>query len=185
MALRERIEDKMIYLFPELTDKDKEELKNYNLEYLGDNYFEEELSNVVRGTEKDLKRYAKEYLDYILHPSYLYDEDDFVGNIVNTNNKWYGLSNYSDMLGATVLLVSKDKEELSKHWKDLIDITDKAEGTSEYTNRVVEPLIKELKQKGILVLDTDYETNLDRLTKDKFSYNGDLVEIIKQSHSRF
>jgi len=72
-----------IYLFPELTDKDKDMLHMYDLAYLGKNHFNGETSDVVKGTQHDLRSYAKNYLDYVLHPDYLYYADDFAGEITN------------------------------------------------------------------------------------------------------
>lgn len=86
--LKENLDNEIcLYLFPELTDEDKKELANYNLTYLGKNSFKEDdyesISDVVRGSKEDLIKYGKEYLDYTLHPDYLYLEDDFAGDIIN------------------------------------------------------------------------------------------------------
>lgn len=80
-ALEEE-KEKYIYLFPELTDSDKFELSSYNLEFLGKNEFEGEVSDVVKGSEEDLRAYGRDYLGYVLHPDYLYKEKDFAGDIL-------------------------------------------------------------------------------------------------------
>jgi hypothetical protein len=79
-ALNESVES-YIYLFPELTYEDKEQLRNYNLSIVGKNRFEDEVNTAVKGSKEDLERYAAEYLDYQLHPDYLYIEDDFAGEV--------------------------------------------------------------------------------------------------------
>jgi hypothetical protein len=80
-----------IYLFPELTYEDKEQLDNYNLILLGKNIFKDEINSVVKGTKADLERFAKEYLDYELHPDYLYLEDDFAGDIISDVTSDYNM----------------------------------------------------------------------------------------------
>ena len=79
-ALNEEVES-YIYLFPELTYEDKEQLRDYNLSIVGRNRFEDEVNTAVKGSKSDLERYAAEYLDYQLHPDYLYVEDDFAGEV--------------------------------------------------------------------------------------------------------
>jgi hypothetical protein len=73
-----------IYLFPMegLTKRDLEIAKDYNLTYLGKNFFQGERNYVVSGSRTNLVRYAKDYLAYELHPDYLYREDEFAGKIV-------------------------------------------------------------------------------------------------------
>ena len=79
--LNEKFEvtDNYIYLFPKLKDEDLKELSNYNLKFLGIN---DRINYVVKGLKQDLEQYASDYLDYQLHPDYLYLEDDFAGEIV-------------------------------------------------------------------------------------------------------
>ena len=75
----------MIYLFPELTDEDLEMAKGYGLKYLGKNNGADgsEDNWVLRGAESSLRMFADKYLGYELHPDYLYDEEDFAGDIIN------------------------------------------------------------------------------------------------------
>ena len=77
--------DTMIYLFPELTDEDLEMAKGYGLQYLGKNHGADgsEDNWVLRGAESSLRMFADKYLGYELHPDYLYDEEDFAGDIIN------------------------------------------------------------------------------------------------------
>lgn len=79
--------DTMIYLFPELTDEDLEMLKAYGLQLLGINHgaYGDEENWAVRGQESSLRMFADKYLGYELHPDYLYDEDDFAGDIEPLN----------------------------------------------------------------------------------------------------
>lgn len=70
------------YQFPELTEKDLEMAKRYGLNLVGklkaDGDFATKGDTLLAGTEKDLRRYGKEYLgDYELHPDYLYDDGSF------------------------------------------------------------------------------------------------------------
>lgn len=87
--LEENFYSEYIYLFPELTDEDIDFLKAYNLKYLGKNYgaYGDEENWVVTGDKDNLERYAQNYLGYELHPDYLYDADDFAGDIVNESLK--------------------------------------------------------------------------------------------------
>ena len=73
-----------IYLFPELTDEDMDGLKAYGLQYLGKNHGADgsEDNWVVAGDADSIRRYAEKWLGYALHPDYLYDADDFAGEIV-------------------------------------------------------------------------------------------------------
>ena len=83
-GLNEALGEKMLYLFPDspaMGDYENE-CKEFNLEFLGKNYFEDEENLVIRGTEKDLRKYA-DWLGYDLHPDYLYKETEFAGNIIN------------------------------------------------------------------------------------------------------
>ncbi len=73
-----------IYLFPELTAEDIDMLKAYSLKFLGKNHGADgsEDNWVVAGTEPCLNRYASNWLGYELHPGYLYNADDFAGDII-------------------------------------------------------------------------------------------------------
>ena len=72
-----------IYLFPELTNDDIKMMAGYNVKYLGKNHSPDgsEDNWVVYGAKEDLEKYAEKYLGYELHPDYLYDYDDFAGEI--------------------------------------------------------------------------------------------------------
>lgn len=74
-----------LYLFPELTDEDIEILKAYGLNFAGKNHGAtgDEDNWVVTGSKTALERYAEKWLGYELHPDYLYEYDDFAGEIVN------------------------------------------------------------------------------------------------------
>ena len=78
---------KYIYLFPgDLNKRDLRKLADYNLELLGVNELEDWNGMAfkdfaVKGTKEDLERYASDYLDYVLHPDYLYKEDEFGGEL--------------------------------------------------------------------------------------------------------
>ena len=74
-----------LYLFPELTDEDLEMLKAYGLRFEGKNHGAtgDEDNWVVTGSRAALERYAEKWLGYELHPGYLYEYDDFAGDIVN------------------------------------------------------------------------------------------------------
>lgn len=83
-SLNESFND-YIYLFPELTDDDIKMMAGYNIKYLGMNHGPDGSENnwVVYGAKEDIEKYAEKYLDYELHPDYLYEYDDFAGEIVN------------------------------------------------------------------------------------------------------
>ena len=176
-----------IYLFPELNQSDLNALWRYQLKFLGKNFFDGQVNYVVKGTEKDLNDYAHNYLDYELHPDYLYKEKDFAGDIVS-GNKWFGILNHSEMTDINVLLIGKDKDEVLSHWDDLIEITesqpDETEDSEQHYMNKVEPLIKQLKEKGILTVNDEYD-NLIRLDDNHFDYEGQEVEIVKQKSTRF
>lgn len=74
-----------LYLFPELTDEDVDMLKAYGLTFEGKNRGPSgnEDNWVVTGNRTSLERYADKWLGYELHPDYLYEYDDFAGDIVN------------------------------------------------------------------------------------------------------
>lgn len=177
-----------IYLFPELNQSDLNALWRYQLKFLGKNYFDGQVNYAVKGTEKDLNDYAHNYLDYELHPDYLYKENDFAGDIVSGNDKWFGILNHSEMTDINVLLIGKDKDEVLSHWDDLIEITesqpDETEDSEQHYTNKVEPLIKQLKEKGILTVNDEYD-NLFRLDDNHFDYEGQEVEIVKQKSTRF
>lgn len=84
-SIKESVNDLMIYLFPELTDEDLEMAKGYGLKYLGKNRGADgnEDNWVLRGAESSLRMFADKYLGYELHPDYLYDEEEFAGDIIN------------------------------------------------------------------------------------------------------
>lgn len=88
---------KYIYLFPStLTKMDLEEMNHYNLEILGYNEFKDEKNIAVKGYLKDLYNYCKNYLDYAIHPDYLYKEDEFAGEIEPYNNDVPYDDNFND-----------------------------------------------------------------------------------------
>ena len=58
-----------LYIFPALTDKDKKMLRSYSLTFEKST----DEGDVVTGDIEDIKRYAKDYLDYELNSDYLYD----------------------------------------------------------------------------------------------------------------
>ena len=72
-------DDICIYQFPaSLRDQDFREAEEYGLEYLGkvnDLGFQPG-DPLIKGRYEDLKRYCKEYLDYVMHEYYLYKEGD-------------------------------------------------------------------------------------------------------------
>lgn len=74
-----------LYLFPELTHEDVDMLKAYGLTFEGKNHGSsgDEDNWVVTGNRTSLERYADKWLGYELHPDYLYEYDDFAGDIVN------------------------------------------------------------------------------------------------------
>lgn len=84
-SIKESANDLMIYLFPELTDEDLQVAKTYGLNFLGKNHGAsgDEDNWVLRGAESSLRMFADKYLGYELHPDYLYDEEDFAGDIIN------------------------------------------------------------------------------------------------------
>ena len=68
------IEDKMVYVFPSLTDEDLRYAKRYGLEFVK----EVKDGIALKGDLKNLKRYAEDYIGgYELVEDYLYKEDDF------------------------------------------------------------------------------------------------------------
>jgi hypothetical protein len=73
-----------IYLFPELDNDDIKMMAGYNIKYLGMNHGPDgsEDNWVVYGAKEDIEKYAEKYLGYELHPDYLYEYDDFAGEIV-------------------------------------------------------------------------------------------------------
>ena len=73
-----------LYLFPELTDEDVDMLKAYGLTFEGKNRgpSSNEDNWVVTGNRASLERYADKWLGYELHPDYLYEYEDFAGDII-------------------------------------------------------------------------------------------------------
>ena len=84
-SMNEDLSNDYIYLFPELTDDDIKMMTAYNIKYLGMNHGPDgsEDNWVAYGRKEDLEKYAEKYLGYELHPDYLYEYDDFAGEIVN------------------------------------------------------------------------------------------------------
>ena len=72
-------DDICIYQFPQsLNSKDFKKAKEYGLEVLGkvnDLGFQPG-DPLIKGTYANLKKYCEEYLDYVMHPWYLYKEGD-------------------------------------------------------------------------------------------------------------
>ena len=69
------------FYYPDITDEDKDKMKEYRLEVLGKTGKSRGEKNLaVKGKLNDLKKYCKDYLDYEMHPDYLIPEDDFVGD---------------------------------------------------------------------------------------------------------
>lgn len=77
-----------IYLFPDESAMGdyKKECRQFGLTYLGKNRFQGERNLVIKGSLSNLKRYAK-WLTYDLHPNYLYKEDEFAGDITDSEVK--------------------------------------------------------------------------------------------------
>lgn len=72
-------EDICVYQFPvSFNEVDWKKAKEYGLEYLGkvNDLGYQPGDHLVKGKYKDLKRYCDEYLGYVMHPYYLYKEDD-------------------------------------------------------------------------------------------------------------
>lgn len=71
---------KYIYQFPaEMTEKDLNKMKEYGLEVMGKvgEIGFQPGDYVVKGTLENLEKYCDEYLDYKMHPDYLYKEQEF------------------------------------------------------------------------------------------------------------
>lgn len=87
-ACGESLDEAYIYLFPDVPAMGdyKNECKKFGLKFLGKNYFEDEKNLVIKGSKANLKKYA-DFLDYDLHPDYLYDENDFAGDIEESCSK--------------------------------------------------------------------------------------------------
>jgi len=71
-----------LYLFPDepAMGNYKSDCKKFGLEFIGKNKFQGYTNLVIRGSKSNLRRYA-DYLDYDLHPDFLYRERDFAGDI--------------------------------------------------------------------------------------------------------
>lgn len=107
----ESADEDWIYLFPELTEEDKKALEDYDLKFLGRNYFEGEVNEVIAGTRGDLERYAKHYLDYVLHPLYLYEPGTFAGDIVKEESLKEGKAEIYDGLESEYISALKKAED--------------------------------------------------------------------------
>lgn len=122
-ALNESVES-YIYLFPQLTYEDKEQLDNYNLILLGKNRFEDEVNSVVKGSKEDLEFYAKDYLAYELHPDYLYVESDFAGEVEPDIFEDFDINGDVDFSIETPnkLTIDEIKEIAMEHYEDGGDV---------------------------------------------------------------
>ena len=122
-SVNEEVES-YIYLFPLLSYEDLDELDNFNLTYVGKNRFEDEVNSVVKGSKADLEKYAAEYLDYQLHPDYLYVEADFAGDIEKDVFEAFNESGDVDFTVETPnkLTIDEIKEIAMEHYEDGGDI---------------------------------------------------------------
>ena len=85
--LRQRFKDSVKdskYLFPRLNNEDRKNLEKYNLRLVKSNGED----SLVEGDLSDLKRYAKEYLGYELHPDYIHDADE-IEKYFSPDKKYY------------------------------------------------------------------------------------------------
>lgn len=110
------------------------------------------------------------------------------------DKEWYGLVNHSDMTDIDFALVSKDKEELEKHWGDLLEITEGDIGelsSEEYFNTITGPKIEELNKIGVHFVDSEGGNTaptgeyLDINEEGKISFKDKPLNILRKSHSRF
>ena len=110
------------------------------------------------------------------------------------DKEWYGLVNHSDMTDIDFALVSKDKEELEKHWGDLLEITEGDIGelsSEEYFNTITGPKIEELDKIGVHFVDSEGGNTaptgeyLDINEEGKISFKDKPLNILRKSHSRF
>lgn len=119
-----------LYLFPELNDEDLKTANAYMLKYLGKNYGinGDEENWVLAGSEEDICRYADRYLGYELHPDYLYEIDDFAGDIVNeSKNDSKSLNEEIQSPLRTCLDEWNKLEQESPSYDDAIDAVNTAE----------------------------------------------------------
>ena len=69
------------FYYPDITNVDKNKMKEYGLEVLGKTgKYRGEENLAVKGKLDDLKEYCENYLGYDMHPDYLIPEDDFVSD---------------------------------------------------------------------------------------------------------
>jgi len=170
-----------IYLFPSgnMDSQDIQKAKSYGLKYLGKNHFQGENNLVIKGSLNNLKRYAKEYLNYDLHPDYLYKENEFAGEIedseVEDAKSWIDLKEND--------IITSDRLDKSHKYK-VLQI--EKEKFSSYPNFItVEDLESHKKYQiradnGITIVDeTPYqeaEKGLEKELKDSLYINGTLAE---------
>ncbi len=109
-------------------------------------------------------------------------------------SSWYGLINHSDMTDTDFALISKDKDELVKHWDDLIEITESQpnenQGSGEHFENYILPIIEKLDNLGVYFVDSDtwYATSTGKEFnefKGKFYVDEEPLIVLKQAHSRF
>ncbi len=109
-------------------------------------------------------------------------------------SNWYGLINHSDMTDTDFALVSKNKEELGKHWDDLIEITESQpkanQDSDEHYETYILPIIERLDDLGIYFVDDEtwYATptgNEFNKFNGKFYIDETPLIVLKKSHSRF
>ena len=122
--LKEKIEKLKNNYLDKLEYEDKEQLDNYNLVLLGKNRFEDEVNSAVKGSKEDLELYAKDYLDYQLHPDYLYVESDFAGEIEPDMFEDFDIEGDVDFSVETPnkLTVEDVKEIAMEHYEDGGDV---------------------------------------------------------------
>ena len=109
------------------------------------------------------------------------------------DNHWYGLVNHSDMTDITFALISKDKEELKKHWEDLILITEgnpDGDTDEKFTQEIILPKIEELDKIGVHFVNTENAFPLPNgkvfsVENEKYFIGEEPVEIIRKNSSRF
>lgn len=177
-----------IYLFPELTDEDIDFLKAYNLKYLGKNYgaYGDEENWVVQGDKDNLERYAQNYLGYELHPDYLYDADEFAGDIVNESLKE---DYYSDMDENEILDFKRniesatDVDEIEDLISSLSDgVLEDVLMTSLYRKTKETDDIEEIKSDVLASLDIELDESLkegyNNITKELSSIYNNALETL-------
>lgn len=108
-------------------------------------------------------------------------------------NQWYGLINHSDMTDTDFALISRNKEELEKHWDDLIEITESQpedKGSAEYYEEHILPIIDKLDELDVHYVDDEHwfatsTGNEFSKVNGKFFVDETPLIVLKQSHSRF